>query len=62
MLDNKDVKDLYLVGGASNFDGIEDLFEKITGIKTYRSEESLLVTPLGISKSCIGGKYGKQHD
>ncbi|MDU7150784.1 MAG: ethanolamine utilization protein EutJ [Peptoniphilus grossensis] len=62
VLDDKDVKDLYLVGGASNFNGIEDLFEKITGIKTYRSEEALLVTPLGISKSCIGGKYGKQHD
>ena len=62
VLDDKDVKDLYLVGGASNFNGIEDLFEKITGIKTYRCEEALLVTPLGISKSCIGGKYGKQHD
>ena len=62
VLDDKDVKDLYLVGGASNFNGIEDLFEKITGIKTYRSEEALLVTPLGISKRCIGAKYGKQHD
>lgn len=62
VLVNKDVQALYLVGGASNFDGIEDLFEKITGIKTYRSEEALLVTPLGISKSCIGGKYGTKHD
>lgn len=59
VLDDKDVKDLYLVGGASNFDGIEELFEKITGIKTHRSEEALLVTPLGIAKSCLGGKNGK---
>lgn len=59
VLDDKDVKDLYLVGGASNFDGIEELFEKITGIKTHRSEEALLVTPLGIAKSCLGGRNGK---
>ena len=59
VLDDKDVKDLYLVGGASNFNGIEELFEKITGIKTHRSEEALLVTPLGIAKSCLGGKNGK---
>lgn len=59
VLDDKDVEDLYLVGGASNFDGIEELFEKITGIKTHRSEEALLVTPLGIAKSCLGGKNGK---
>lgn len=59
VLDDKDVKDLYLVGGASNFNGIEELFERITGIKTHRSEEALLVTPLGIAKSCLGGKNGK---
>lgn len=59
VLDDKDVEDLYLVGGASNFNGIEELFERITGIKTYRSEEALLVTPLGIAKSCLGGKNGK---
>lgn len=62
VLDNKDVKALYLVGGASNFDGIEELFEKITGIRTYRSEEALLVAPLGISRSCLGGKYEKRND
>lgn len=59
VLDDKDVEDLYLVGGASNFNGIEELFERITGIKTHRSEEALLVTPLGIAKSCLGGKNGK---
>ena len=59
VLDDKDVENLYLVGGASNFNGIEELFEKITGIKTHRSEEALLVTPLGIAKSCLGGKNGK---
>lgn len=59
VLDDKDVEDLYLVGGASNFNGIEELFEKITGIKTHRSEEALFVTPLGIAKSCLGGKNGK---
>lgn len=58
-LENKDVQTIYLVGGASNFDGIETLFEKITGIKTYRSNEALLVTPLGIAKSCLGGENGK---
>lgn len=59
VLDDKDVENLYLVGGASNFNGIEELFERITGIKTHRSEEALLVTPLGIAKSCLGGKNGK---
>ncbi|MDD7353185.1 MAG: ethanolamine utilization protein EutJ [Peptoniphilaceae bacterium] len=58
-LEGKEVDSLYLVGGSSNFDGIEELFEKITGIKTYRSKEALLVTPLGIAKSCLGGKNGK---
>ncbi|MBU5669763.1 ethanolamine utilization protein EutJ [Peptoniphilus sp. MSJ-1] len=58
-LDGKEVDAIYLVGGASNFDGIEDLFEKITGIKTFRSKEALLVTPLGIAKSCLGGKNGQ---
>lgn len=62
VLYKKDVHSLYLVGGASNFEGIEDLFEKITGIKTYRIQEALLVTPLGIAKSCLGGKNGKHYD
>ena len=59
VLDDKDVENLYLVGGASNFNGIEELFERKNKKKTHRSEEALLVTPLGIAKSCLGGKNGK---
>lgn len=48
----KGVENIYLVGGASDFDGIEEVFYKVTGVKAHRTEHSLLVTPLGIAKNC----------
>lgn len=42
---------LYLAGGASCFKGIQDVFEAYTGIKTYKPENPLLVTPIGIALS-----------
>lgn len=45
------VENIYVVGGASSFSGIEDIFEKITGIKTLRVENALYVTPYGIAIS-----------
>lgn len=48
-----DVSALYVVGGACCFQEFEDVFEKETGIKTYKSNEPLLVTPLGIAMNCI---------
>lgn len=44
-----DVKEIYVVGGASCFDGFEEVFEKEIGIKTIKTNDPLLVTPLGIA-------------
>ncbi|WP_240374168.1 ethanolamine utilization protein EutJ [Bacillus piscicola] len=43
------VDQLYLVGGASCFDGAERIFEKETGIETIKPAHPLLITPLGIA-------------
>lgn len=45
------VETLYLAGGASCFKGIQDVFEAYIGIKTYKPENPLLVTPIGIALS-----------
>lgn len=47
------VNTIYLVGGACGFNGMENLFEKELGIKTIKPYDPMLVTPLGIAKSCI---------
>ncbi len=47
-----DVDTIYVVGGASEFDRFEQVFEKETGIKTIKPVEPLLVTPLGIAFNC----------
>ena len=52
-IEGKEVHAIYVVGGACSFSQFEDVFLKTTGIKTYKSEEPLLVTPLGIALSCI---------
>lgn len=46
------VNKIYLVGGASNFNGIEEIFNTITGIRTERAKNPHLITPLGIAKNC----------
>jgi len=52
-ISGRDVSAIYVVGGACSFQQFEDIFQKMTGIKTYKSAEPLLVTPLGIALSCI---------
>ena len=47
----RNVKKIYLVGGASAIDGFEEVFQKETGILCLKSAHPLLVTPLGIAIS-----------
>lgn len=47
-----DVDTIYVVGGASEFDKFEEVFEREIGIKTIKPVEPLLVTPLGIAFNC----------
>lgn len=51
-LEGHDVDTIYVVGGASEFEKFEEVFEKETGIKTIKPVEPLLVTPLGIAINC----------
>lgn len=46
------VEKIYVVGGASAFDGFEEVFANECGVKTIKPHHSLLVTPLGIALSC----------
>lgn len=45
------VEALYLAGGASGLQGIDSVFENYTGIKSYKPDNPLLVTPIGIAMS-----------
>lgn len=47
-----DVTGIYLVGGTCCLDGIETIIEKKTGIPTYKPQNPMFVTPLGIALSC----------
>lgn len=47
-----DVDGLYLVGGTCCLNGIESIIEKKTGIPTYKPQNPMFVTPLGIAMSC----------
>ncbi|MCJ7690171.1 MAG: ethanolamine utilization protein EutJ [Clostridiaceae bacterium] len=47
------VECIYLVGGTCCLNGLEDIFEKYTGIKTIKPYNPLLVTPIGIAMSDI---------
>lgn len=49
---NRDVDGIYLVGGTCCLNGIETIIEKQTGIPTYKPENPMFVTPLGIAMSC----------
>lgn len=44
-----DVECVYVVGGASSFDGFEDVIAKECGVPAYKPCHGLLVTPLGIA-------------
>ncbi|MCA1075540.1 ethanolamine utilization protein EutJ [Clostridium bowmanii] len=47
-----DVKAIYLVGGTSCLYNIEKVIESETGIKTYKPQNPLFVTPIGIAMNC----------
>ncbi|MDO5408283.1 MAG: ethanolamine utilization protein EutJ [Eubacteriales bacterium] len=49
---NQEVDGIYLVGGTCCLTGIEQIIEKQTGVPTYKPENPMFVTPLGIAMSC----------
>ena len=48
-INDYNVKDVYLVGGACSFDGSEKIFEKELGLKIYKPYMPLYITPIGIA-------------
>ena len=52
-LEEHPVEIIYLVGGTSSFNGIEDVMESETGLRVSKSKAPLLVTPLGIALHCL---------
>ena len=48
----RDVDEIYLVGGTCCLNGIEDIIQKKTGIPTYKPQNPMFVTPLGIARTC----------
>jgi ethanolamine utilization protein EutJ len=51
-MEGYEVDVIYVVGGACSFKKFEEVFEKVTGVKTIKPKEPLLVTPLGIAMNC----------
>ena len=50
-IEGRHIESIYLVGGTCCIEGIEKVFEKETGIKTYKPANPFLVTPAGIAQS-----------
>lgn len=48
-----DVNSVFLVGGTSCLDGIEQVIEKELGIPTTKPYNPLFITPLGIALNCL---------
>ncbi|CCO07722.1 ethanolamine utilization protein EutJ [Desulforamulus hydrothermalis] len=46
------VKEIYLVGGTCCLSGIEDIIAKQTKLPTYKPQNPMFVTPLGIALNC----------
>jgi len=46
------VKEIYLVGGTCCLEGIEDIIAKQTKLPTYKPQNPMFVTPLGIALNC----------
>ncbi len=46
------VKEIYLVGGTCCLNGIEDIIAKQTNLPTYKPQNPMFVTPLGIALNC----------
>ena len=51
-IDSAETDTIYLCGGTSCLSGIEDVFEKVTGICTVKPDDPFLVTPAGIAMNC----------
>lgn len=51
-----DVDTIYLAGGTSCFEGIEEIFRKYTSVPAIKPENPLLITPIGIAMSDKGGE------
>lgn len=51
-VDKSQVDTLYLCGGTCCLTGIEEVFEKATGIRTIKPDDPFLVTPTGIAMNC----------
>lgn len=51
-IDGKNVETIYLCGGTCCLEGIEQVFEKVTGVRTLRPANPLLITPTGIAMNC----------
>lgn len=51
-LDRNSVDTIYLCGGTCNLTGIEQVFEKQTGIHTVKPKNPFFVTPIGIAMNC----------
>jgi len=51
-----DINEVYLVGGTCSLEGIENIIQTELEIPTLKPKNPLLVTPLGISISCLGVK------
>ena len=51
-VDKQETDTLYLCGGTCCLTGIEDIFEKETGIRTVKPADPFLVTPTGIAMNC----------
>lgn len=48
-----EIREAWLVGGTCSLKGIEEIFEKVLQIPVYKPSNPMLVTPLGIAKSCL---------
>ncbi len=47
------IQNISLVGGTACFEGIENVIEQQTGIKTHKPKNPMFVTPLGIALNCL---------
>lgn len=54
-IQNFPVNEVWLVGGTCSLSGIEKVFSEILGKPVYKPPHPMLVTPLGIAKSCVPG-------
>ena len=52
-LQEHEVDQIYVVGGACSFSEFTNIFEKIIGIPAVKPMHPLLVTPMGIAMNCI---------